>query len=420
MCLTGKHRYYSGLFKKMLEYKNTWVEKETQFDDLIINKLPLAATPEEQIAVIQKAESQISSTYVVEFTDATDLLSKVNVKKGIFDTRLSNMVTYLATNYTSLKAFIDATNTLFVGIEIFDLQPPNTDDELKQVVILAEDMYKQAEKLHTLIEKNVDEVTDLVNDANATVEAKAKIKSLTKAAKLLFGEEFMLLPEFTFSTDQTSELQNCINDQSQLLNYQKNVEQSDYPMDDWLYGIARVREKLGSWENLAMLYEGFDLNAHSLDLLPIQLPYKEQDSWLGLSYPETYEIESDKLLYTAYNSGFNPSQSQCGLLVDEWTEIIPAKKETTGMTFHYDRPNSEPPQSMLLVTPSEFTGNWKWEDVVNSLHDTMEMIQYRAIEPDHIDQTNYAKFLPATVATVTTHPVTMALNYMAKKFEIND
>ena len=90
------------------------------------------------------------------------------------------------------------------------------------------------------------------------------------------------------------------------------------------------------------------------------------------------------------------------------------------MTFHYDRPNSEPPQSMLLVTPSEFTGSWKWDDVVNSLHDTLEMMQFRAIEPDQVDETNYAKFLPTTVATVTTYPVTMALNYVAKAFTDNN
>ena len=28
-----------------------------------------------------------------------------------------------------------------------------------------------------------------------------------------------------------------------------------------------------------------------------------------------------------------------------------------GITFHHDRPNCEAPQTMLLVTPSEFRGN---------------------------------------------------------------
>jgi len=237
---------------------------------------------------------------------------------------------------------------------------------------------------------------------------------------VLFGEEFQLVPEFTFSEEQASELQNCLASQGQLLDYQINVEKNDFPVDDWLYGIARVREKLGAWEDLVQLCEGLKPTLPTMDLVPLQLPYQENDSWLALSYPEGYKIESDKLLYTAYSPGFDPTKAQCGLLVDEWTEVIPNDKETTGMTFHYDRPNCEPPQSMLLVAPSEFTGKWKWDDVVNSLHDTLEMMKFRALEPDQVDQTNYAKFLPATVAAVTASPVTMALNYISKVAIIND
>jgi hypothetical protein len=66
---------------------------------------------------------------------------------------------------------------------------------------------------------------------------------------------------------------------------------------------------------------------------------------------------------------------------------------------------------MLMVTPSEFTGQWTWEEVVESLHETLDLAKLRALEPDHIDQTGYARFLPATVATMTVHPVTMFLNY---------
>lgn len=411
---------YAGLYKRMLEYKKSWNEKESLYDNLINNQLPATTTEEEKIEILQKAERAISTVFDVTFTDSADLLAKVTVKKGEFDAKLSDMVTYLATNHTQLKTLFAATEILLTGLDQFDIEPPDTNEDMKQVVVLAEDMHKQAEKLHTLVEKNLNDADALVVKANLSADSKEKVEFLSEAAKLLFGEEFQVLPEFTFLSDQASELQNCLNDQSQLLNFQLNEENVDFPVDDWLYGIARVREKLGSWENLAQVYEGFNPIAPSLDLLPIQLPYKESDSWLALSYPDTYQIESDKMLYTSYNPGFDPTKSQCGLLIDEWTEVIPAKKETTGMTFHYDRPNCEPPQSMLLVTPSEFTGNWKWDDVVNSLHDTLDMMRFRAIEPDHIDGTDYAKFLPATVATVTTHPVTMALNFVAQAFIGND
>ena len=122
-------------------------------------------------------------------------------------------------------------------------------------------------------------------------------------------------------------------------------------MDDWLYGVARVREKLAAWENLVMLAEGLK-NRPPMELTPFQLPYRANDSWLALEYPESHVIAGDTMLYTAFAPAIDPAGAIVGLLVDEWTETIPVREETTALTFHYDRPNCEAPQSLLLVTPS--------------------------------------------------------------------
>jgi hypothetical protein len=171
-----------------------------------------------------------------------------------------------------------------------------------------------------------------------------------------------------------------------------------------------VRDKLAAWENLAILAEAFR-ERPPLDLTPLQLPYAEDEPWLALAWPDTFEITTDKLLYTAYRPDFAPATNQCGLLVDEWTEVIPAKRETTGLTFHFDRPNTEPPQAMLLVTPPAFTGQWQWNDVVAAMHETLDLAKLRAIEPDQVDATDYAQFLPSTVAATSAWPVTIAVNF---------
>jgi hypothetical protein len=96
-------------------------------------------------------------------------------------------------------------------------------------------------------------------------------------------------------------------------------------------------------------------------------------------------------------------------LLDEWTEMIPGDKIETGLTFHYDRPNNEAPQSMLLVTPTEFRGAWQWRDVVDALNETLDLAKRRAIEPKHIDASPYAPFLPATVIATQASQLTIAL-----------
>ena len=75
--------------------------------------------------------------------------------------------------------------------------------------------------------------------------------------------------------------------------------------------------------------------------------------WLAMQFPPDYVLDSDRLLYTAhYSTPFDKTARQCGLLLDEWTEVIPGTTRTTGITFNFDRPDNEPPQSILLVTPA--------------------------------------------------------------------
>ena len=141
----------------------------------------------------------------------------------------------------------------------------------------------------------------------------------------------------------------------------------DFPVDDWLHGVARVRDKMRHWENAILLTEAF--GAAPPVPTPIQLPFQTNDAWLALEIPppaapEAPAIERDRLLYTAhFTVDFDQTKPIAGLLVDEWSEVIPEATETTGVTFHYDRPNSEPPQCWLLALPAAMDGSWKWEEL---------------------------------------------------------
>ena len=46
---------------------------------------------------------------------------------------------------------------------------------------------------------------------------------------------------------------------------------------------------------------------------------------------------------------------QGGLLIDDWTEVIPVKDETTGIAFNYNQPNAMPPQAFALAVPPKIT-----------------------------------------------------------------
>ena len=71
------------------------------------------------------------------------------------------------------------------------------------------------------------------------------------------------------------------------------------------------------------------------------------------------------------------------------------------------------PQHHSQANPTQLHGNWEWEDLVDSLHFTLEAARLRAVEPYQVDQTLYARYLPALVSPTTRHPITIGM-YLAE------
>lgn len=418
--LEWKRQHFELLRKKVEELIERWDKKLTEFDQLIAdyNALPDTATDEEKFTLLQKAELKISTTSTVPLPDVPDDYDDykddlVDNKRDPFQNKLDDLKDILSSS--TLSDLYTAIESEIVDIPTYDLIGLDVEKEKKQLLIFAQDMKEGAENLQTDLDKRLQQVADLLPADDDDIDSKEHIKEMLEAAKVLLGEDFRIVPEFGLMEEQADEWQNAYDNREKLLKYQKETLEEEFPVDGWLYGIARVREKMRHVENTTILVDA--LVEKEFKLEPVQLPYHEEDYWLAMEYPEKktddtqFKIDEDKLLYTSYyTTPFDKTKRQCGLLIDEWTEVIPTEKETTGLTFHYDRPNSEPPQTLLLVTPSEFRQSWQWQDIVDTLHETLDMAKKRAIEPGHIDTTDYARFLPALVSAVAVYPITAALN----------
>jgi hypothetical protein len=89
---------------------------------------------------------------------------------------------------------------------------------------------------------------------------------------------------------------------------------------------------------------------------------------------------------------------------------VPAPDLLSGLAFHFDRPNSQPPQTMLLAVPPVLRGSWNWNDIVTMINGALDDAKKRGVEPALIDNSNYAQFLPATLMAVTLYQITVATN----------
>jgi hypothetical protein len=75
---------------------------------------------------------------------------------------------------------------------------------------------------------------------------------------------------------------------------------------------------------------------------------------------------------------------QAGLVIDDWTETVPADQETTGVAFNFNRPNAVAPQALLIAVAPELRGHWTWDDLVGSVHEAFDLAKLRAVEPDQL------------------------------------
>lgn len=289
------------------------------------------------------------------------------------------------------------------------------------VLTLAVELRDRAAALSADIEHRVAEATTALTQATAAVGDKAQ-KAAETAAKALLGEAFILLPEFIVPAAALAEWNNVWANRADLLTHlTTGPDATPYPVDDWQHGVARVRERMRSVEMTTLLGEALGATDPPT-LEALQFPYRADDAWLGLRFPDTlpdgspFALTEDKLLYSAvFAAGAeldstNPAVTYCGLLLDEWVEVVPSDSATSGLAFHFDRPNSEAPQAVLLATPPVYRGGWQWQDIVDTLHETLDFARLRAVEPAHVDASALAPLLPAVLASVTMYPFTASLN----------
>jgi hypothetical protein len=244
----------------------------------------------------------------------------------------------------------------------------------------------------------------LASAADAALTPDTRADAFAESARALFGRSFKLLPRFT--PQNAAELGLAVASRASLL-----AGAPPLAVDEWLHGLTKVRPKLAAYDAARVLADAFE--HASVGLTPVQLPHAAGGRWLALELAAGQEVAGDRLLLAMQlDTGYHgDSSGQSGLLVDEWVETIPNREETTGVVFHFDRPNSEPPQTLVLAVTPQVTGGWKWDDLLDTLNETLELAKKRAVEPDALARTGYSQLLPALMTAVTRHLTTISLDF---------
>jgi hypothetical protein len=422
--LAWRRAQFAALLDELRARETRWDARLDEFDDLVGEYDGPSSPPtvDEKFELLRRSEALVSTVLAPQPLDPDNLRTTLTTKRGLFDAKLEELRDLLDTTETTVSGLLAAVAAA-LPLEPFDPEPFTLAAAEDRAVAFAGELAAVVRSAHTALTARSAAAQAELDAHAAAATPRARVEALDRAAKALLGEDARVIPEFTLAGVHADEWQNAYaaGDGGQLLSFLTGTAGIDLPVDEWLYGAARVREKLALWERIVMLSGALDVTEP--ELTPLQLPHRPGDTWIALQFPDDYVLDRDVLLYTAhYVQPFDKSRPQCGLLLDEWSEVVPATEvlETDGTTervashmaglaFHYDRPSCEPPQTMLLVTPATWDGRWQWADLVGALDDTLDLAKKRTVEPVHVDATAYARFLPATVAAVTLRGLSIAL-----------
>jgi len=258
---------------------------------------------------------------------------------------------------------------------------------------------------------------------------------LEKAAKILFGKTYILLPPANPSNQFAQTLTNFQPDlvigKNTLLKEGIGDQQR---IQQWVQELAQIKPEVTAFEDWQMILHTV-LQYHKKDnglFKIVQNPTHNSYPWVGLS-----KAEIDKLLtgyppnvaryqdpYTGkpyplkdIRSYYPPGSAstvlympedlvvikngqpvpQYGLYITSFVEHIPDEKMMTGLSFHYNAPNAEAPQALLLATASDKTlqrGHWEVDDLNEILYDTLDLAKVRMVDLEALKE--YGFVLPMT------------------------
>ena len=265
------------------------------------------------------------------------------------------------------------------------------------------------------------EVNKLLIDYANESSLKLKVRILQQAAKCITGDDFVIIPNFKFSNPDDVSASLNQNSKNDLLKFyrDKNGMDDSGVINEWLDSVGAVRKQVRFLNDSNLISEVQTANYH--EFVPVQLPFAENDFWLAVEFPEVdprtqlpFDIDKDTIcLAIQGEQAYETKDKQSALILDEWTEFIPNRKEITGISYNYNQPNATAPNTLLLAVEPTGSDNWSLEALINTITDTFRRAKSRAVEPNQLlEHKGLDQLSPMTVASFDLNQLNVSLDYL--------
>lgn len=191
-------------------------------------------------------------------------------------------------------------------------------------------------------------------------------------ARAVFGAGFVLLPSFT--PTRPAEL-------GQALTYAPSLAGSDpLAVPNWIRKAAPVRDPVALFRAMSVRTNALGVTAAPFAV--VQLPFAPNASWAALPFAdEDHRPPSGRVSIVLQRpSAPAATGAWAGLLVDEWSEIIPSASEQTAVSLQYDHPRAEAPQAVLIAVPPTGEAVWDFESLLDCVRETLHLAKVRGAD----------------------------------------
>ncbi|MCC6334762.1 MAG: LamG domain-containing protein [Myxococcales bacterium] len=209
--------------------------------------------------------------------------------------------------------------------------------------------------------------------------AAAGVRDSAERLELLVGNSFRFLAPLQLSADEAKALDAAAFDEADDRTAARR----------WFRQAARAREALGYFSDALLCQQASAPGAARFETA--QLPRAAGERWAGLNAGTEAELS----LVAHLSGGLAWKDVECGLLLDSFTERLPAKEQPTAISFHYDAPGAAPPHAILLAVCPDDRPAWDADLVAEVVQEALELGKLRGVAYADVPQTHH--YLPAVV-----------------------
>lgn len=211
-----------------------------------------------------------------------------------------------------------------------------------------------------------------------------RVRLTIERVRAILGASFPLLPVFTLG-GYAPEVAASLAARGTLLGG------DELAIAGWLPKLGCVHEATGALADVLCAAEALGLPAAGGDFKLVQMsaPGLPPVRRWGALPPDPADDLRGVVATVAHAPGaldtVAPADTLAGLFVDEWSEVIPSAKQTTGLSFHFDAPGARAPQTMLLAVPADpASEHWDLEGLLGVVDEALALARLRAVRPQDL------------------------------------